>query len=226
MKSWTIHCLNSRSALTPNMERVKEAISNVHSRTFGSVPEIPLDIVVEAVVNGGIPETGYCGYSPRPGVIFLSIDPSNENLKSHLGVSLERVIAHELHHALRWDSIGYGSTLVEAIVSEGLAGRFSQELYGNEPELWEAALSSLEISKYLKQAIQESDADNYDHHRWFFGDGDIPRWAGYTLGWELVGNLSGDLTGLKPSEMIATPAIEFTDSLATLALKYEQSIKN
>ncbi|KGB21940.1 hypothetical protein AtDm6_2706 [Acetobacter tropicalis] len=28
----------------------------------------------------------------------------------------------------------------------------------------------------------------YDHSRWFFGRGSIPRWFGYTLGYEIVGN--------------------------------------
>lgn len=55
--------------------------------------------------------------------------------------------------SLRLDGQGYGSTLGEFIVSEGLAGQFSLELFGGEPELWERLKSEL-INSHSPQLFQ------------------------------------------------------------------------
>ena len=89
------------------------------------------------------------------------------------------MVVHELHHALRWDAVGYGRTLGEAIVSEGLAGRFVQELFGGEGEPWDRALTEEQFAALLPRLRQELKAERYDHAAWFFGRGDLPRWAGY-----------------------------------------------
>jgi len=220
MRHWTTHYLNSRGSLSPYLKQISEAIDKVESKASKVIELTSLDIVIQAIENAVIPETGHCGYSPSAGLIYLTIDPANENLLSHLGEPLERVIAHELHHALRWDSVGYGRTLLEVLVTEGLASRFSQELYGNAPEIWESALSSEEVGQCLALAMSELASEQYNHSRWFFGSGDLPRWAGYTLGWHLIGNLTGNLSAKKPSELINTSAPEFKESLSRLAASY------
>lgn len=217
MKSYTVHYMNSQMQLSPYISRVEQAVDEVWARASGLIPIVMLDIAVEAARDGGIPETGHCGFSPRPGLIRLILDPDNPNLEQHMGEALERMIAHELHHALRWDAVGYGSTLLDALVSEGLAGRFAQELYGNTAELWESALKATDIGRYAGIALAGAESTSYNHHAWFFGSSEFPRWTGYTLGWELIGNLTGELASSRPSELIATKGGEFYDSLKSLA---------
>ena len=217
MKSYTLHYMNSRMQLSPYISRVEQAVDEVWARASGLVPDVALDIAVEAARDGGIPEIGHCGFAPRSGLIRLILDPDNPNLEQHMGESLERTIAHELHHALRWDAVGYGSTLLDSLVSEGLAGRFAEELYGNSAELWESALKATDISRYAGIALAGAESTCYNHRAWFFGSSEFPRWTGYTLGWELIGNLTGKLAGRMPSELIETKGSEFYDSLKSLA---------
>lgn len=73
-------------------------------------------------------------YAPEPGLIFLTVDPASDIFRANQEASLERMFAHELHHAARWAGPGYGSSLGEALVSEGLAGAFAQEICGGLPE--------------------------------------------------------------------------------------------
>ncbi|WP_411911731.1 DUF2268 domain-containing putative Zn-dependent protease [Rhodovulum sulfidophilum] len=94
------------------------------------------------------------------------------------GEPLERTIVHELHHALRWRGPGYGRTLGEALVTEGLAGHFAQQLYGGPPEKWESSLDAEGLAQAESDAAAAWDDEAYDHAAWFFGtaphDGDTP----------------------------------------------------
>jgi hypothetical protein len=74
---------------------------------------------------------------PKPGVIFVTVDPGNPALHSNVDRSLERMFAHEPHHAARWDGPGYGSSLCEALVSEDLQVISCWSFFGGSPEPWE-----------------------------------------------------------------------------------------
>jgi uncharacterized protein YjaZ len=51
---------------------------------------------------------------------------------------------------------------------------------------------------------------SYDHNAWFFGtDPDIPRWAGYAIGFELVKNYLSKHPGTLPSTLWNEPATAF-----------------
>ena len=214
--TWDVHFMNARGRLSPYTDRIAEAIVEVARRSNEIVPEIALDIEIEAAQYGGIPETGHSGYVPRPGLMRLMFDPTNEHLKKNMGEPLERMIAHELHHALRWDTVGYGTTLLGALASEGLCGRFAQELYGNEPEIWERGIEVTDVKFFAREAVIYADSEKYNHQKWFFGSGDLPRWVGYTLGYHMVGRAC-ELMSRKPSDLIATPESEFKPALRDLA---------
>lgn len=151
--NWNLHFMNARCLLTPYKPRIIEAVNSVSELASNLIVDIPLDIEFIAITHGVIPEIGFGGYSPMPGFIRVSIDPNNSNLASHMDEPFERMIAHELLHALRWETVGYGRTLLCALVSEGLAGRFAQELYGNEPELWESAVSEDRLAMSKKSIV-------------------------------------------------------------------------
>ena len=213
---WTLTVEDERGTLADVRTHVDRAVEAVRVRVDGTVPAVDLAIVVRAGARV-IPEIGLVGHAPRPGLVILTLDPANPMLAKHLGRTLERMVAHELHHALRWDALGLDAagTLLDALVAEGLAGRFVNELYGNAPEPWERALGPSDIARLARDALEEADAPDYDHDAWFFGRGNKPRWAGYTLGYRLVGAFC-DAMGRRPSELAGRPAWAFRDDLVTL----------
>jgi hypothetical protein len=104
------------------------------------------------------------------------------------GGDLRRTVAHEVHHCLRMAGPGYGWTLGEALVSEGLAGRFVSRLFGSPSESWECAVSDEERRANLPDNTTLL-STGHDHLAWFFGFGGChPRWLGYTLGYRIVGD--------------------------------------
>jgi uncharacterized protein YjaZ len=219
MPNWSIHHLDlqARGDLRPHDETIETAIRLVERLSAMVVKPVAVDIVVQPVNEFVIPELGFVGNAPRPGVIYFSFDPANENLSANLGAPLQRMIAHEYHHLLRMKGAGYGRTLIEVIVSEGLAGRFAQELFKSDAEPWECTVPVTDLSPYAKRILADRDAPTFNYPEWFFGAGILPRWLGYTLGWEIVGDYLRRNADARPSGLARIEATEFLRSFETLA---------
>ena len=215
--AWTLHWLDARDGVAPYIAAVEAAVADVRERAASIVALPPLDLVVAAVPGRSIPEIGHVGHSFYPGAIYLTLDPENPSLADNLGQPLARMIAHEVHHALRWETVGYGTTLGEALVSEGLAGHFVTQLFASPPELWERALDEAALAAAASEAQGALEAPRYDHAAWFFGAGPYPRWAGYTLGYAVVGAWLAAEPGRTAAGAVGVPAAEITPSLAVFS---------
>jgi len=209
--------LHVRGDLRPHIEAIESAIRSVERLAAKIVAPVPVDIVVQPVNGFVIHERGFVGNTPRAGAIYLSFDPANENLPANLGAPLQRMVAHEYHHVLRMNGAGYGRTLFEVIVSEGLAGRFAQELFQSDAEPWECGVPVTALPPYVRQVLADRDRPTFDYPEWFFGAGDLPRWLGYTLGWEIVGDHLRRHEDARPSGLAAVEAGEFLPSFEAIA---------
>jgi uncharacterized protein YjaZ len=176
--------LNARNQFSGLEGWVAEVLTVGFDRVATLLPLRDTDVVVKVSENV-IPEVGHHGYAPEAGLIHITIDPNHKYFRENADSSLNRTLAHELHHSARWDGPGYGDTLGEALVTEGLAGHFTQEAFGGQPEPWEN-LPVTDLHPNLTRAQQEWDSATYDHEAWFFGYSDLPRWLGYSLGYQMV----------------------------------------
>jgi len=216
--AWQLHFLNARGQLDRWRPAVEEGVEKVRRRCARVLESLPVvDIVVRAEPGGAIAEIGHVGQSPAPGVIFLTLDPTNPALVTHMGAAFERMVAHEVHHALRWDGPGYGESLGEALVSEGLAGQFVRQLFQNPPEPWERAVQNAALRDAAGRARAQWDATDYGHARWFYGRGDLGRWTGYALGYRLAGLWLTERPGRSAADAAREPAGSFRPLLDRLA---------
>jgi uncharacterized protein YjaZ len=211
MSSMELHFLDARGAFTEIRTWLQDSLTETHEKAVALMPLRPLDVVVQTGKRV-IPEKGHVGYAPKPGVVFVTVDPDNSALHANVDGSLERMFAHELHHAARWDGPGYGSTLGEALVSEGLAGHFVLELVGGPPEPWER-LPDGEVRSHMTHAVQEWDRTDYNHEAWFFGRRDLPRWLGYSLGFRLVERFLSEHPRSRASNLVGVEAQDFRSAL-------------
>lgn len=147
-----------------------------------------VDVVVYEDQFSVIPEVGIGGYTPAANRTFLAIDTYHQNFETGFQFAFLSLLAHELHHCTRWAGPGYGKTLGEALISEGLACMFESELPGGKLPFYAQALSSDELRAVRKLANAELNNSAYDHARWFYGSvaEELPRHAGYSLGYTLV----------------------------------------
>ena len=199
MSDWTISWPNT-PVLSPWQATIEHEIGVTRRAAARLVPLPPLEIEIKHVPPSKvIPEFGMVGHCYGPKRFTLSLAPENDNFASALEAgALRRQVAHEVHHCLRNAGPGYGLSLGEAFVSEGLAGHFVHRLFGTSPEPWECAFSDDVALGYFPDA-EALAATGYDHAGWFFADGGrYPRWLGYTLGYVIVGrwlNRTADVDG-------------------------------
>jgi hypothetical protein len=185
MRSWTPHLLNARGRFSSCADAIRSACAEAEERVAAVTPPLALDIVISA--TEGMPEALFVsGHCYEPGVIGLRIDLGQPHSGERLRGELLKSLFHEFHHALRWEGPGYGTTLGEALVSEGLAQRFLHEMMDCPPEPFEVAVPGDVCEAWRRSALASFDDADYDHDAWFFGTGEMPNWLGYALGKRMV----------------------------------------
>lgn len=178
MTVWNIHFLNARRSLTGDMAEVRATAREAVARVDQLVTLPPFDLVIRAEAGGGIPDRGVGGRACMPGLIEVTVNPGRF-AQDHL----LRVLVHEMHHLMRWEGPGYGRSLGEALVSEGLAGHFVTQVLGGEPDPWDMARPG---PGCLRQAGHLWARREFDFAEWFHGRGKIRKWSGYGIGHQLI----------------------------------------
>lgn len=203
-----VHLLTSSEGLRPYAGTIRRLSSKSLVRIRSKLAVDGVDIVIAGDPSAAIPETGVGGYTPNAHTIYISLDPVRKRFRSSLSHHLPRTLAHELHHAARWRTVGYGRTLFEALITEGLAGHFELEVFGGTPNPWEVSLQPRVLARFLSRARREFENPSYEHDAWFFGSlrRNIPRWAGYALGFELVRRYLVTHSEESASELVGTKA--------------------
>jgi hypothetical protein len=129
------------------------------------------------------------GFAHSAWLVTIGIDPTCDGReKRSLAAQLRAVLAHELHHAMRSRGLGYGSTLGEALISEGLSECYEEEV-GCPTSNYALAVRGPALLTLARMARDQLWSEKYDHPKWFFGsrtDTSYPHWGGYSLGYVLV----------------------------------------
>lgn len=207
----TPHILLGSGRLTSYQSKINEVFVKTTEKISSKVSISDVDVVIYDNPRGVIRETGVGGYTLDAHIIFISLDPAFSNFEHTISKELGRMLTHELHHVLRWKNPGYGKTLLEALITEGLADHFDIEINNESPHPWCHALNNSQLEEMLKKVQVEFDNKNYNHNAWFFGSKEkgIPRWAGYSLGYKLVNDYLQSNPDKKPSTIYALEAEEF-----------------
>jgi hypothetical protein len=211
---WTLHFLEAEGSLGPWRERLQAEAAETYDRLEAllrtTVPMSAIDIIVQRVAGGVIPEIGIGGSCYRQSCMAVTLDPDNPNFAAGLESGyFARTLAHELHHCLRYGGPGYGRTLGEALVSEGLADHFDCQAHGGDGQPWNHALTPQQWRPLLQRAEAALSDPLYDHDAWFFGAGGaevLPRWAGYTIAYHLVAAYLDAHPDARPSQLVHTEA--------------------
>lgn len=163
----------------------------------------PVDIAICDYPGLALEELGVGGYAPGAHTAFLAIDPANPAF-SQWRTIMPSMLAHELHHVRRWQGPGYGSTLLDSLVSEGSATFYEAEHFGRIPIYAEPRADLDQLWAMAQPLLDATD----QHARWFFGDADLVRWAGYALGFELSRRYCTKI-GISAAQLAEVPAQEF-----------------
>ena len=183
------HLLDAYDEIPPRLRRaikreLRDALVTVSTH-------ISVDRTDVLVVPGKwvIPEFGLTGQTHGKGRVTITVDPDSPRLDDpERADRLLGTLAHELHHIIRGRGPGYGTSLHESLVSEGLAQCFEEEV-GLPPPFYGRFLDAAALAKAAAKAQETLPSLRYDHAAWYFGkwgDPDWPRYAGYSLGYAVV----------------------------------------
>jgi len=180
-------------------------------RVEAILPGPAMDISVDVDPALVIPEVGVGGFTDHhTGAVRIALDSRPSMLLPAVRDWLPGSLAHEIHHSRRiLAGPGYGRTLGEAIVTEGLAVAFEREAFPWAPQSpWASAIDTPTQRRLWPMALAAFDrADIVEHQHWFFGSQvDVPRWSGYTLGVELVNAYVRGHPGSAPSRLVTLAA--------------------
>jgi Predicted Zn-dependent protease (DUF2268) len=136
-----------------------------------------------------IPAWGIGGYAHGKGRISITVDPDHPRFgDAERGERLAAILAHEMHHLARARGPGFGETLGEVLVTEGLAQCFEVEIGCPAPP-YAIAVADDALKQFAARARSDVETKEYDSRAWFYGrsgDPHFPRHGGYSLGYALT----------------------------------------
>ena len=160
--------------------------------------------------------------------LLFYFDPKNPNFKVEFVI---RGLVHECLHPTRFRMPQWQLTLLECMITEGLADHFMIEVLGGEQPAWSRALTKNEIKQYMikvRPILRIRHEWTQEFNEQFFlpwmlfgrkGDDPVPGWTGYTLGWQMVENYlkahpesRASSLVFAPAEVIASSTPELVDS--------------
>ena len=181
-----IHVLTASGELEPYQADIERSLRHAWPDIDGLLGLRDLDVVVSHSTTNVMAETGVGGYGPTGYEVQLWLDASRVDVAEIIEVHLPETLAHEAHHSARWRGPGYGVTLLDALVTEGLAQHFQTEFDGSTPvsAIPFDAGEATWIVDHIGPSLEDA---GYDHTAWFLADtGVIPRWTGYRLGYMVI----------------------------------------
>lgn len=203
--SLALHIVDVGGRLGDYAEKVRRAFAPAIAAVSRHLPLSEIDIAVYAS-DSVIPEVGMNAFAEHGNLIRLWLDPKHPALTNHFDLSFTALLAHELHHVIRERGPGYGRSLRDSLVSEGLACQFEREVVGHLPP-YGTEVPADEVTARLARIAPQLGGPFSP--AWMFGSHElgIERSFGYRLGSTLVGQW------LRSQAMTAAEAVHVDTSV-------------
>lgn len=160
-----------------------------HAQEAVAILDIKHDVTITVHPNASftIISSGDGGYTPTKDWVQLSFDMTGKKFPQSVIIEhrVRPVVFHELAHVARHVAPGFGSTLREHLISEGLADVFEGEHCEHDvAPPYAAAEGEVATSQKVFEAYT---GESYSYHQWFItGTDSLPQYAGHKLGFTLV----------------------------------------
>lgn len=209
-KKIRLHILNASGQFDPWVKKIYKTSSKYLKIIEMRIPINNIDIIFYNAPWSIAEGIGVSGRSRGAYTIFVTFNLKNKNMNFVINKEMPKTLAHELHHIVRYREVGHRKTLLDALIAEGLAGHFVMELFGGKLQPWFNAVKGNDLDKIMK-LYQKNYFEPNDEIKWLFGSkGEkVPKWAGYTVGYEIVKNYLKKHTKKKASNLYTVPSEEF-----------------
>jgi len=153
------------------------------------------------------PELGIGGVAFSQSLMHIFLDANNPNLEQSIREEVLAVLAHESHHCVRIQKVPDHVTLMDNIVTEGLACHFETEITGCSAPSFipdEVLNASREHLRSMRASLEDTE---FCFETYFLGKDlkKYPKYAGFAVGFELVGQYLAKVKSTA-SEAVYVPA--------------------
>lgn len=186
MESIKLYIANSSGVLNDNLDKIDRAFQRAVSVTSIKLLLTQVDVICVNDPFGTIPALGISGYAPNRHLAYLYLDSSKELDENEMFATL----CHELHHTRRYDGPGFGQTLFDCFIFEGLATAFEEAVSEGGTYLSTLLQQRTKTLRLIKDTSKNFDDKDFDHRTWFIADKTkkLPSLAGYEIGFYIVRN--------------------------------------
>ena len=149
-----LHILNANGKLTNMIDSIQQSFTVAVEQINKVMSLESLSVDVIAKHHEYVPpEMGMGGYTPTEHEIQLWLPEDNDYLMANFQQLFTATLAHELHHCFRHGSVGYGKTLLEALITEGLACHF-ESMVVNKTPIYVDHLDNKDRQSWLEKSRQ------------------------------------------------------------------------
>ena len=156
-----------------------------------------------------IPHTGVAGdTSLNTGQVMITLDTkqSPRALRQSVRVWVTQALSHEVNHSVRIQTgPGFGTTLLDEMISEGVASAFDIQIQPTIHLPWTDALT------HHQERVMWSRARPLLHHtglygQWFFGGDGVPADTAFQIGYHIVRDYLDRHSRATAASLVNTPA--------------------
>ncbi len=192
-----LHIANSNEYFTDSdCSMIKRSVEDVESFISDkfNLFDYNVDVIIStpSFIVPTIIEDGISGRIFHSRLIMISIDKNQHQVSQDF---LFETLCHEMSHSLRWEKLNeYTETMFDSMILEGLVVVLEEEALKNAKrkngQFFLEKLqktSQSEINAIIAKLRESFENKFYNYDQIFFtGNDDLPRWAGYKLGYYFV----------------------------------------
>lgn len=184
MNQLKLHYINSSGLLDSQIPKLENAVERVVEESAKHFKFKDIDVVVYENPYFVIPEIGLIGITSfRGDSITVTVDSSRKIPQ----IEFDAMLFHELHHGVRFQKMDLEFDTINRIISEGLACAYEEEMIGRRP-----IYSKVPLNDELIKKLRSTNHDGLSSEEWLYGNKDIPKWVGYSYGYELAKKYEAD----------------------------------
>lgn len=211
MHTFHYHFLKTNTELQNVADQMREIFRTTAAQSVQLTEEVETDIVVRYSPQNTIPELGISGqYTRDARCIDIFVDLNNPHLKNNFETEVARTLIHEYMHVVREQYVPWeNGTLLDSLVAEGLTLSFEMEVQPDlPPSIYATAVAEDKLDHLWNIAKDILDQRGWVNDEWFFGNDEIKRWSGYSLGFKLVQDKIAE-SGVPASGLYRLPSVDF-----------------
>lgn len=191
---FAVHLFGDKAVAKLTHSRLREAINSEANRLIHYLPGSTVDVILthsDRPINlGERTATGMVQSIKKhihaePTFIKITINLFDTHPLDDILHDIRITLRHELHHFRFFESGQRVDRLLDELIFEGLAVAFEVELDPGQLPVYACAVDRKDLKGLWQLAIPILHQPGH-YYEWMHGQGSLPRWAGYTLGYEMV----------------------------------------